>query len=31
MKIPGNAITFVEATDADPEVYRIRGYKPSNV
>ena len=30
MKIPGNPITFVKATDQDNEVYQIRGYKPSN-
>jgi len=30
MKIPGDSITFLPTTQADPEVYRIRGYKPSN-
>ena len=31
VKYPKDAISFVPTTDADSEVMRIRGYKPSSV
>lgn len=29
MNMPSNDIEFIETNDSDPEVYRIRGYKPN--